>query len=201
MAQALAWIIYRKPEAVSQTPRSKDVWDVANEAARREGIDADLVSADLRKRFELLDHLKRGTLTAWGIAREHSEHTPIPATSWDTIDSFYTYNPQSNIGPCDVGNSDESSARYRDVFVKPLDIRNRWPRLDASLKLASNERKRLAVDAAIETLGVDVLVAMPQKVREHKIIATVKATEGGLSVTDRYVRERLSNAKKERTRS
>ena len=79
LAQTLVWIIYRTPQAVAQTPCTKDVFDVTNDLARRAGIEPTAMSADLQRRDELMDHLKRGTLRAWGIARGQTEHSPIPA--------------------------------------------------------------------------------------------------------------------------
>lgn len=128
LAQALAWIIYRTLDAVTQTPCPEDVFDVANGAARREGIEQTAMLADLQSRDELLDHLKRGTLRAWGIARGQTEHHPLPSTSWDTIDSFYSFDPRGGIAPCDVGSSGEDSARYRDVYVIHTDVESCWPR-------------------------------------------------------------------------
>jgi hypothetical protein len=127
LAQALVWIIYRTPEAVSRTAREKDVFDAANEAARREGVEEATISADLRKRFDLLEHLKRRTLTDYGVGRGQNQHNAIPTTSWHTIDSFYVYHAKSHIGCRDVGSSDESSPRYRDVFVLPNDVVRLWP--------------------------------------------------------------------------
>jgi hypothetical protein len=64
LAQALVWIIYRTPQAVGETPCTKDIFDVANDLARREGIEQAAMLADLQRRDELLDQLKRGTLRA-----------------------------------------------------------------------------------------------------------------------------------------
>jgi hypothetical protein len=197
LAQTLAWIIHRTPEAVSGTPPTKNVFDVANEAARREGIAEAALSADLHRRFELLDHLKRGTLTAYGVRRGQTEHDVIPKSAWDTIDSFYVYNPTARIGPSDVGNSDESSARFRDAYISPADALSIWMRRDPR---ASNDRKRCAVDTTIRRFGIDALMAMPQKEREPKIIDFIKS-EHGLKVSDRHVRKRLLEARQEQNRS
>ena len=67
LAQTLVWIIYRTPQAVAQTPCTKDVFDVTNDLARRDGIEPTAMSADLQRRDELMDYLKRGTLRAWGL--------------------------------------------------------------------------------------------------------------------------------------
>jgi hypothetical protein len=67
---------------------------------------------------------------------------------------------------------------------------------DTQLKLGSNEHKRQTVDAAIEKFGVNALSKMPQKVRDLMIMDFVKLNHG-LSVSDRYVRKRLSEAREE----
>ena len=62
--------------------------------------------------------------------------------------------------------------------------------------LSKNELKRRAVDAAIETLGVDALLKLRQKPREGKVMDfVVEGTQGRVTVTDRYVRERFKKAK------
>jgi hypothetical protein len=63
-----------------------------------------------------------------------------------------------------------------------------------------NERKRRAVDAEIENIGVASLARMSQKEREAKIIEFVKRNQSDLTVSDRFVRERYRMAK-ERLRS
>jgi hypothetical protein len=139
LAQALAWIIHRTPEAVLETPMNMDVLDVADEAARlsvdkdreeeeraRPADDfrpADKFRPDRFKRDELRGRLMDGTLTAYGIKRGQAEHSPIPNTSWETIDSFYVV----GFGPSDVGSSREKTRRYRDVFVRPSDVLPDWP--------------------------------------------------------------------------
>jgi hypothetical protein len=67
-----------------------------------------------------------------------------------------------------------------------------------------NDRKRRAVDAAIDRLGIDELARMHQKERETAVINFVKAagndatmTEGA-TVSDRYVRTRFRKAKERR---
>src|SRR5580658_191181 len=59
----------------------------------------------------------------YGIGRGHTEHSAIPKTSWETIDSFYVV----GFGPHDVGSSRETLPRYRDVFVRPGDVLPEWP--------------------------------------------------------------------------
>ena len=60
------------------------------------------------------------------------------------------------------------------------------PRSPATRPPGKNERKRLAVDAAIRSLGVYALIEMPQKAREQKIGELAKPQLGGLipSLTD-----------------
>jgi hypothetical protein len=65
-------------------------------------------------------------------------------------------------------------------------------------KLGKNERKRLAVDAAIKELGVDVFADMTQKARRQAVEQRAGPKLGGLTVSDRYVSERLTVAKAER---
>ena len=65
-------------------------------------------------------------------------------------------------------------------------------------KLGKNERKRLAVDATIQELGVDVFADMTQKARRRAVEQRAEPKLGGLSVTDRYVSGRLTAAKAER---
>lgn len=138
LAQALAWIIHRTPEAVLETLMNMDVFDVANEAARlnvdedreeeeraRPADDfrpADKFRPDKFKRDELCGRLMDGTLTAYGIKRGQAEHSPIPNTSWETIDIYVL-----GFGPSDVGSSLENTPRYRDVFVRPSDVLPEWP--------------------------------------------------------------------------
>jgi hypothetical protein len=195
LAQALTWIIYRTPEAVAQTLCTKDVFDVANDLARREGIEQPAMSADLQRRDELLDRLKRGTLPAWGIARGQTEHQLIPSASWDTIDCFYTFDPKSYISPRDIGRNGEGSARYKEVYVIPGDVENLWPPPFGIYAQASHKHKRQAVDAAFRKFGFEALSNMQQKEREEKILEYVKSEYGGLTVSDRFIRDRFSKAK------
>jgi hypothetical protein len=195
LAQALAWLICRTPQAVAQTPCSKDVFDVANDLARREGIEQPAMSADLQRRDELLDSLKGGTLRAWGIARGQTEHAPIPPTSWDTIDCFYAFDPKAHISPRDIGRSGEDSARYKEVYVIPGDVENLWPHPFGIYAQASHKRKRQAVDAAFRKFGLEALSNMQQKEREEKILEYVKSEYGGLVISDRFIRDRFSEAK------
>jgi hypothetical protein len=58
-----------------------------------------------------------------------------------------------------------------------------------------NARKRNAVDAKIQSLGIDVLAPLKQKDRESRVIVAVKQAEG-LTVTDRYVRSRWLHARR-----
>jgi hypothetical protein len=62
--------------------------------------------------------------------------------------------------------------------------------------LSINGRKRTAVDNAIQTLGVDALLKKPQKVREPEIKKLAESELGGSTVTERYVRNRLAEAKR-----
>ena len=64
------------------------------------------------------------------------------------------------------------------------------------MALPLNERKRLAVDAAITDLGVKTLETMKQKLRDNAVMKLVK-DKAGLTVTDRYVRERFAAAQEE----
>jgi hypothetical protein len=56
------------------------------------------------------------------------------------------------------------------------------------------------VGAAIRSLGVYALMEMPQKAREQKIGELAKPQLGGLTVSERYVRERLASAAAEEER-
>jgi hypothetical protein len=60
--------------------------------------------------------------------------------------------------------------------------------------LGKYERKRLAVDAAIRNFGVGALTEMPQKAREQTIKELAESQLGELTVSTRYVRERLASA-------
>jgi hypothetical protein len=74
----------------------------------------------------------------------------------------------------------------------------------AAVEFGSKEHKRQAVDAAIEKFGVQTLARMRQKTREQEIIGFVESKHSGLLVSDRFVRSRLSDARKdgkERNRS
>jgi hypothetical protein len=62
-------------------------------------------------------------------------------------------------------------------------------------KGGSDKQKRLAVNSAIRQIGVAALIAMSQKDRELKIIKAVAKEHGGLSVSERFVRDRLSEAR------
>jgi hypothetical protein len=121
LPQSLAWMIDEAPEAVDRADR-KEVFDVANEAIRREGLDDAAQSAALRRRHELFEHLCDGTLTAYGIEQGQSEHRPIPALAWLSIDCFFNYDGRCNAGPEDVYRSGEGLPRYRDVFVRSKDV-------------------------------------------------------------------------------
>jgi hypothetical protein len=125
LAQALASMIDRSPEAVARAD-GKEVFDVANEAVRRDGVDDATKSVALRWRDELFGALCDGTLTAYGIGRGQSEHSPIPALAWEMIDCFYNYDGRCDSGPDDVYRSGESLPRYQEVFVRPKDVIGRW---------------------------------------------------------------------------
>jgi hypothetical protein len=125
LPQALAWMIHKTPEAVSLAD-GKEVFDVANEAIRRDGVDDTTKSAALRQRDELYDRLCDETLTAYGIARGQSEHSQIPALAWHTIDCFYNYDGRCEADPDDAYCSGESPPRYREVFVRPKDVLRLW---------------------------------------------------------------------------
>ena len=69
LAQALAWMIDKTPEAVVRAD-GKEVFDVANEAIRRDGVDDATKSAALRQRDELFDDsLRRNSDGVWNWAR------------------------------------------------------------------------------------------------------------------------------------
>jgi hypothetical protein len=126
LAQALAWMIDKTQERVSWAD-GKEVFDVANEAIRRDGADDATRSGALRRREELLERLSDGTLTAYGIGQGQSEHNPIPELAWHTIDCFYNYDGQCDAGPDDVYRSGESLPRYRKVFVRTEAVLRLWP--------------------------------------------------------------------------
>jgi hypothetical protein len=172
LPQALVWIIFRTPQAVAITPNTKDIFDVTNDMVRSEGIDEGAISTAVQRREELLDYLKRGKLQAWGIPRGQTEHSPVPSTSWDTIDSFFIYN---GLAPSDVGSSEEESARYREVYLIPDDVEACWASKDKPYRPPRKKIKREAIDAAIKHFGLDALLELPQKGREQKIIDLVKS--------------------------
>ncbi len=62
---------------------------------------------------------------------------------------------------------------------------------------STNERKRRAVAAAFENMGVASLAEMSQKEREGKVIEFVNRN-AGLTVSDRFVRDRFRDAKERR---
>lgn len=64
----------------------------------------------------------------------------------------------------------------------------------------SNEHKHLAVEQAIDALTIPFLARMSLVIRELAVITHVAEANGGLTVTDRYVRELWKEAK-ERLRS
>ena len=59
-----------------------------------------------------------------------------------------------------------------------------------------NGRKRRAVAAAFENMGVASLAEMSQKEREGKVIEFVERNHNGLTVTGRYVRERFATERR-----
>ena len=68
-------------------------------------------------------------------------------------------------------------------------------------KLGKNERKRLAVDATIQELGVDVFADMTQKARRQAVEQRAGPQLSGFTVSDRYVSGRLTVAKAARQES
>jgi hypothetical protein len=73
-------------------------------------------------------------------------------------------------------------------------------RSPATRPSGKNERKRQAVDAAIGKFGVDALMVMPQKEREQRIKELAEPELGGLTVSERYVRQRLALAAERKER-
>jgi hypothetical protein len=125
LPQALAWMIYKTPKAVPWA-EGKDVFDVTNEALRRDEACDATGPSPTHRRNELYERLCDGTLTAYGIKQDQSEHSPIPPWAWETIDCFFNYGEQCDATPDDVYRSSESLPRYRDVFVRPQDVLVRW---------------------------------------------------------------------------
>jgi hypothetical protein len=95
---------------------------------------------------------------------------------------------------------------WPEVLFLRRDVLREWPELGIGAATPSTEvqtseahashflRKRRAVDAAINTMGVDALMKMSQKVREPQIKELAELKLGGLTVSERYVRMRLRNA-------
>jgi hypothetical protein len=164
LAQALAWMIDKTPEAVVRAD-GKEVFDVANEAIRRDGVDDATKSAALRQRDELFDDLCDGTLTAYGIGRGQSEHNPIPALAWPMIDCFYNYDGRCDSGPDDVYRSGESLPRYQEVFVRPKDVFGLWPPGEPALSPAGAPLEAKAIrehsPSLAERLAVELKAMYP----------------------------------------
>jgi hypothetical protein len=177
LGQALAWMIYQAPEAISQA-NGKDVFDVADGAIRRDDVDGDTLSADLRKRDELYERLKAGTLTAYGIRFGQTEHSSIPTASWHTIDSFYVPDAPSGISPDDVSSSRESSPRFRNVFVRPEDVLRLWPPAAQPLDFEQPETSAKEKDGDVPA---DVLASSTAA----KARSASEGNIGGLSETGR----------------
>jgi hypothetical protein len=78
----------------------------------------------------------------------------------------------------------------RSVLLNREDLIREATSLLTSPKLGSNAHKRQSVDRAIDKLTVPVLARMSQKTREQTIIKCVKEDNGGLKVSDRFVRGR-----------
>jgi hypothetical protein len=60
---------------------------------------------------------------------------------------------------------------------------------DDNLLPGINDRKLIAVDSAIQSIGVEVLFKLRQEDRKHRVINEVSARTQ-LNVSDRYVRQR-----------
>jgi hypothetical protein len=126
-----------------------------------------------------------------GIEAIRPDGSKVPAVAWYSVG----HNPGT--WPGVMFRRDDVLREWSQLGINAVAPSNEVQTSDAPVPdLSVNGRKRRAVDAAIERLNVDALRTRPQKVRELEIKNLAEAELGGLTVTQRYVRERLAEALK-----
>ncbi len=129
--------------------------------------------------------------------------TPIEWIFGEQYEPVLNWYSLADAGP-DSGPGDKIWNRTGTVWCRLAVMRcevERWSAPNATGHGAAqgiNEQKRLAVDLAIQAIGLDQLNGMKQKEREAHILDHCKSVSG-VEVTDRYVRIRLKTAKGERS--
>ena len=121
---------------------------------------------------DLLEALRVGDIE--GIEPDGKE---LPPETWDTV---LTHDLRT----------------WPKVRFRRADVLRLWPDPIMLPKWGSHSHKRQATDAAINKLGVAVLARMSQKEREDTILKQVADDNGGLKVSPRYARKRLTEAQK-----
>jgi hypothetical protein len=81
----------------------------------------------------------------------------------------------------------------RNVLLNREDLIREATSLLTPPKWGSNAHKRQSVDRAIDKLTIPVLARKSQADREKAVIDCVKDDNGGLKVSDRFVRNRLAS--------
>jgi hypothetical protein len=194
--------------------------EVADFCAREAGSIAPDEGKRTRAYEELADAIIKGEFDKDGRSRVfflHPSSTKVRMT-WETLADVIQFNLDGDLGRERLAHCWAPRAMMERFFEK-----RRLPRSPALFaprpsalepatrqsspknarsapphKLGKNERKRLAVDATIQELGVDVFADMTQKARRQAVEQRAGPKLGGLTISDRYVSERLTVAKAER---
>jgi len=150
LAMSAAWIIWRSQERVvhllsevADVDGRVSVFDVFNEAARREGPERGPPDGGaltfVEAQAELWESLKRGRLVARGIKVGEASWSSIAAPAWVGIDYFPCTGGQSN----SIGSG--GSVVYSDVTVLHSAVLEIWPSVPNSREApvaGENPRRR-----------------------------------------------------------
>jgi hypothetical protein len=122
------------------------------------------------------------------IAEGFGQAVEIDPVQWSTL----RFNPEKQ--SLDHASNRRNPSEFLHVRISRGDV-ERMARA-AEPMAGSNDQKRHAVDSAIKRIGLPVLMGMKQKEREAKIVDFVKE-DNGITVTGRYVRDRVKAANEE----
>ena len=154
LPQSLMWLISGRVDV----DKNSSAFDVINNALRAGNEKRALAARD-----EVQARLADGRLVAYGLARNATEHTAIPPTSWLTLDTLHMHHGAIAADAVGV----EGVVRYRDVQLKAKDVRSMWPARVAMARTTEQEA-RVFVTSKRDEKGTDLTSRELEALRAEK---------------------------------